>query len=99
MDLLRGEGHYIYGHVNNTRIERLWYDVTHGFRHKWKLFFVNLELNHGLMPTFAPHIWLIHHLFLNAINDNAQDWAEAWNRHQLGQRRQRTRQVSFIQIE
>ncbi|KAJ7302577.1 hypothetical protein DFH08DRAFT_722877, partial [Mycena albidolilacea] len=37
--------------VHNTRIERLWYDVTHGFGKKWKVFFLDLETNHGLNPT------------------------------------------------
>ncbi|KAJ7488564.1 hypothetical protein B0H11DRAFT_2406659, partial [Mycena galericulata] len=36
--------------VHNTRIERLWYDVTHGFGKKWKVFFLDLETNHGLNP-------------------------------------------------
>ncbi|KAJ6526046.1 hypothetical protein B0H19DRAFT_1042286, partial [Mycena capillaripes] len=31
-------------------IERLWYDVTHGFGKKWKVFFLDLETNHGLNP-------------------------------------------------
>ena len=77
--------------VNNTRIERLWYDVTHGFGHKWKLFFVDLEVHHGLVPTLPAHIWLLHHLFLASINEDAQDWAEAWNAHNLQIRGERTR--------
>ncbi|KAJ7073444.1 hypothetical protein B0H15DRAFT_740062, partial [Mycena belliarum] len=36
--------------VHNTRIERMWYDVTHGFGHKWKKFFTDLEVQHGLNP-------------------------------------------------
>ncbi|KAJ7752190.1 hypothetical protein DFH07DRAFT_745091, partial [Mycena maculata] len=36
--------------VHNTRIERLWYDVTHGFGKKWKVFFLDLETNHRLNP-------------------------------------------------
>ncbi|KAJ7501271.1 hypothetical protein B0H11DRAFT_1713617, partial [Mycena galericulata] len=36
--------------VHNTRIERLWYYVTHGFGKKWKVFFLDLETNHGLDP-------------------------------------------------
>ncbi|KAJ6618374.1 hypothetical protein B0H10DRAFT_2164156 [Mycena sp. CBHHK59/15] len=82
----RGElrGSYIWGRsVNNTRIERLWYDVTHEFGYKWKQFFVDLEVNHSFNPTGPEHIWLLHHLFLHCIDEDAQEWAEAWNRHDL----------------
>lgn len=60
--------------VHNTRIERLWYDVTHGFGEKWKKFFYLLESHHGLNPLAPAHIWLLHHLFLAAINEDAQEW-------------------------
>ena len=69
--------------VHNTRIERLWYDVTRGFGGKWKLFFLELEHSYGLEPERPQHIWLIHHLFLDAINLDAQDWCSAWNAHRL----------------
>ncbi|KAJ7716450.1 hypothetical protein B0H16DRAFT_1666972 [Mycena metata] len=77
-----GRGSYIWGRsVHNTRIERLWYDVTHGFGQKWKNFFHDLELNHGLNPRRTGNIWLLHHLFLQAINEDALEWAQAWNSH------------------
>ncbi|KAJ7807204.1 hypothetical protein B0H14DRAFT_3882097 [Mycena olivaceomarginata] len=73
-----GRGSFIWGRsVPNTRIERLWYDVTHGFGKKWKVFFLDLETNHGLNPTRSGHIWLLHHLFLASVHRDAQDWAEA----------------------
>ncbi|KAJ7721420.1 hypothetical protein B0H14DRAFT_3098478 [Mycena olivaceomarginata] len=85
-------GSYIWSRsVNSTRIERLWYDVTHGFGYKWKMFFVDLEVNHGLNPTLAAHIWLLHHLFLHRINEDSQEWAEAWNSHNLTIRGKRSR--------
>ncbi|KAJ7754330.1 hypothetical protein DFH07DRAFT_868568 [Mycena maculata] len=85
-------GSYIWGRsVNNTHIERLWYDVTHGFGFKWKSFFLDLEVNHGLNPSIDVHIWLLHHLFLHCINDDAQEWAESWNSHDLQIRGERTR--------
>ncbi|KAJ7219818.1 hypothetical protein B0H12DRAFT_1031709 [Mycena haematopus] len=87
-----GRGSYIWGRsVNNTRIERLWYDVTHGFGYKWKSFFLDLEVNHGLNPSTEVHIWLLHHLFLDSINADAQEWADAWNSHDLQIRGERTR--------
>ncbi|KAJ7828527.1 hypothetical protein B0H13DRAFT_1656189 [Mycena leptocephala] len=79
-----GRGSYIWGRsVHNTRIERLWYDVTHGFGQKWKNFFHDLEINHGLNPRSAADIWLLHHLFLDSINRDALEWAQSWNSHKL----------------
>lgn len=82
---------FFFRSVHNTRIERLWYDVTHGFGQKWKNFFTDLEVNHGLNPTQPAHIWLLHHLFLPSIDTDAQEWAQAWNRHNLQIRGERTR--------
>ncbi|KAK7041377.1 hypothetical protein R3P38DRAFT_2512211 [Favolaschia claudopus] len=84
-------GSYIWGRVHNTRIERLWYDVTHGFGQKWKNFFHDLEINHGLNPRSPGDIWLLHHLFLDSINQDAQEWAEAWNSHKVQIKRERKR--------
>ncbi|KZT02876.1 uncharacterized protein LAESUDRAFT_738542 [Laetiporus sulphureus 93-53] len=50
---------------------------------KWKTLFLDLEAHCGLNPTIAAHVWLLHHLFLAAINHDAQDWASAWNSHHL----------------
>ncbi|EIW54228.1 uncharacterized protein TRAVEDRAFT_131812 [Trametes versicolor FP-101664 SS1] len=87
-----GRGSYIWGRsVHNTRIERLWYDVTHGFGQKWKNFFIDLEANHGLNPQIPEHIWLLHYLFLPAINQDADDWVESWNSHVLQIRGERNR--------
>ncbi|KAI0368680.1 hypothetical protein BV20DRAFT_947886 [Pilatotrama ljubarskyi] len=68
--------HCINRSVHNTRIERLWYDVTRGFGAKWKAFFIELERHHRLDPTLPSHVWLLHHLFLPSINQDAVEWAD-----------------------
>jgi hypothetical protein len=69
--------------VHNSRIERIWYDVTEGFGGKWKNLFTDLEANEGLDVDNPAHIWLLQHLFLNQINQDSLLWAEAWNNHKL----------------
>lgn len=71
--------------VHNTRSERLWYDVTTGFGAKWKAFFLELEhlSEYALDPDRPAHIWLLHHLFLAAINQDAGDWVAVWNSHAI----------------
>ncbi|KAJ7711873.1 hypothetical protein B0H16DRAFT_1667702 [Mycena metata] len=97
------QGSYIWGRsVNNTRIERLWYDVTHGFGFKWKKFFHELEANHGLVPMLPAHIWLLHHLFLPHINEDTQEWAQAWSLHDLqirGERNRSPRDIFFSMLQ
>ncbi|KLO14060.1 hypothetical protein SCHPADRAFT_915029 [Schizopora paradoxa] len=92
MEQMRGldRGSYIWGpSVHNTRIERLWYDVTHGFGRKWKEFFWDLEIHHGLNVSFRSHKWLLSYLFLQGLNEDAQDWAAAWNAHTISLRGER----------
>lgn len=72
--------------VHNIRIERLWVDVTSGLRLKWKEFFQTLEAYDDLDINNQAHIWLLHDLFLPTINDEAEQWAAAWNHHVIGRR-------------
>jgi hypothetical protein len=69
--------------VHNTRIERAWYDITEGFGLKWANLFIELEAYHGLDPDLPSHIWLLHYLFLPAINEDANRWQATWNKHKL----------------
>ncbi|KAL0061141.1 hypothetical protein AAF712_012061 [Marasmius tenuissimus] len=93
MEALRGSnrGSYLYGKsIHNIRIERLWRDVTLGFGAKWKYFFQQLEVNDGLNVSNSHHIWLLQHLFLPEINQDAKTWAESWNRHPISLRHQQS---------
>jgi hypothetical protein len=85
--------------VHNIRIERLWRDLTSAFGAKWKLFFQNLELQENLDRDSDAHIWLLHHLFLSAINEDALLWAESWNNHTItirGERQRSPRDMFFF---
>jgi hypothetical protein len=62
-----------------------------GFGSKWKAFFQDLELHAGLIPDYDSHIWLLHYLFLPAINQDSIDWANAWNSHSVSIRHERQR--------
>jgi hypothetical protein len=81
----------MYRSIHNTRIERLWYDVTSGFGAKWKELFIALEHNDGLNPSLPSHIWILHFLFLPAIQEDATQWAAAWNCHRMQIRGERSR--------
>ncbi|KZT57341.1 hypothetical protein CALCODRAFT_434409 [Calocera cornea HHB12733] len=77
-------GSYIWGRsVHNTRIERLWVDVTNSFGRKWSNFFYSLETNHGLNPLNDDHIWLLQWLFLSDMNNDALTFQNQWNYHTL----------------
>ncbi|KAL0577858.1 hypothetical protein V5O48_004130 [Marasmius crinis-equi] len=86
MERVKGSdrGSYLFGKsIHNIRIERLWRDVTIGFGAKWKWIFQQLETYHGLDVNNLAHLWLLHHLFLVPINQEAKAWAEAWNHHRM----------------
>lgn len=65
--------------------------MTRGFGLKWHNFFLDLEFACGLNPNLEAHIWLLHYLFLNSIDQDAQDWAHSWNNHKLRFNNERTR--------
>ncbi|KAG1790479.1 uncharacterized protein HD556DRAFT_1242218, partial [Suillus plorans] len=95
-------GSYIWGRsVHNVRIEQLWCDLTSGFGSKWKDFFQCLKAHEGLNPDLESHMWLLHHLFLDAINEDALEWAEAWNNHVMsiqGERHTSPRDMFFFRM-
>jgi hypothetical protein len=66
-----------------VRIERLWVDVTAQVGATWANHFMMLELNFGLNINNPNHIWLLHHLFLPAINSVLSFFAQSWNEHKI----------------
>jgi hypothetical protein len=75
--------------VHNIRIERLWVEVKRNIVTKWKPFFERLEAHHGLRVDSAAHLWLLHHLFLETLNNDIQQWAEHWNAHGMRLKREK----------
>ena len=69
--------------VHNICIERLWVDVTKQLGAKWAEFFKLLEVQYELDPSNSYHIWLIHMLFLDTINDEIDFSIHNWNAHRL----------------
>ncbi|KAG6373519.1 hypothetical protein JVT61DRAFT_6157 [Boletus reticuloceps] len=69
--------------THNTCIERLWVEVSTQFARRWRAFFTRLERLHMLDPSNPYHIWLLHTLFLDNINDNCDDFKEEWNCHPI----------------
>lgn len=70
--------------MRNTRIERLWVEVGSQFARRWRAFLERLERLHGLDHTNPAHLWLIHLLFLGAINQDCIDFQQEWNHHPIG---------------
>jgi hypothetical protein len=71
----------IFRSIHNIRIERLWWDVTTQFGHRWHQLFTELELSNGLNIHNPSHKWLLHFLFLDEINRNISSFTRHWNNH------------------
>jgi hypothetical protein len=72
--------------VHNQRIERLWRDLTSAIGNKWRGFFTLLQDYYGLDTHDHIHIWLLHHIFLDQLNDELLQWANVWNCHPIQER-------------
>ncbi|KAJ7769152.1 hypothetical protein DFH07DRAFT_736053, partial [Mycena maculata] len=70
----------------NTRIERLWVEVGTQFARRWRAFFTRLGRIHHLDRKNPSHLWLLHQLFLQAINDDCREFQEEWNLHPISGR-------------
>ncbi len=63
-----------------------------------KICFELLEAHDGLDINSDAHIWLLHHLFLSAINTDAAVWTETWNNHTLARRSQEHRSPAHMYL-
>ncbi|KAF5390468.1 hypothetical protein D9757_005167 [Collybiopsis confluens] len=77
-------GSFIWGFsTHNTRIERLWVEVGSQFARRWRAFFYRLEHIHLLNRKNPSHLWLIHYLFLDIINNDCNQFQNEWNVHPI----------------
>ena len=67
--------------IFNTRIERLWVEVGKRFARAWRAFFMCLERLHLLNRKNKQQHWLLHYLFLDAINEDCDKFRQEWNAH------------------
>ncbi|KIO17899.1 hypothetical protein M407DRAFT_48151, partial [Tulasnella calospora MUT 4182] len=77
-------GSFIWGpSTRNQRIERLWVEVGSQFARRWRAFFHRLEDDHFLDSTNPHHLWLLHHLFLHSLDNEAKSFQDDWNNHPI----------------
>ncbi|KAJ7485618.1 hypothetical protein FB451DRAFT_1023495 [Mycena latifolia] len=72
--------------TRNTRIERLWVEVGTQFARRWRAFFTRLGRLHHLNRKDPNHLWLLHKLFLAALNLDCREFQEEWNLHPISGR-------------
>ncbi|KAF9019424.1 hypothetical protein BDZ89DRAFT_1207452, partial [Hymenopellis radicata] len=70
--------------TRNTKIERTWVEVGRQFVRLWRAFFYHLERLHGLDRNNPSHLWLLHYLFLDEINEDCDKFQEEYNLHPIG---------------
>ncbi|KAK6996202.1 hypothetical protein R3P38DRAFT_3287888 [Favolaschia claudopus] len=79
-----GRGSFIWeSSTTNTKIERLWVEVGSQFARRWGVFFYRLEALHGLDRRNPHHLWLLHFLFLDLINEDCDSFRSEWNGHPI----------------
>lgn len=61
----------------------MWVEVGTQFVRCWRAFFARLEHMHGLQHSKPEHLWLLHHLFLNDINEDCKEFQLDWNHHPI----------------
>ncbi|KAJ6526580.1 hypothetical protein DFH09DRAFT_914043, partial [Mycena vulgaris] len=76
----------VHSSTHNTRIERLWVEVGVQFARRWRAFFTRLGDLHSLDRKNPGHIWLLHRLFLDDINEDCRAFQAQWNLHPISGR-------------
>lgn len=61
----------------------MWVEVGTQFAFRWRAFFTRLEARHHLDPSVPGHLWLLHVLFLDDINDDCDQFRDEWNHHPI----------------
>lgn len=69
--------------VHNQRIERLWRDVYNGVIKLYRDLFLYMESINILDPINEVHLYCLHYVYLQRINDHLNQWIEAWIHHPL----------------
>ncbi|TRM70605.1 hypothetical protein BD626DRAFT_391090 [Schizophyllum amplum] len=67
--------------TRNTKIERRWGDIGTQVARPWKAFYYRLEDLHGLDPNVPAHLWVLHQLFLEEMQDDMDAFVHNWNHH------------------
>jgi hypothetical protein len=90
--------------THNTRIERLWLEGGRHFARGWRAFFTRLERLHLLERDDPHHLWLLHSLFIQDIQEDCDEFCKHWNSHPLSGKGKnmsplvRSSQFSFINL-
>jgi len=59
---------------------------------------MRLERIHGLDVKNPTHVWLLHALFLDAINTDCMEFQEQWNSHPISGSNNKSPDVCILSI-